>query len=75
MDPHAHERRVVTLLVRINLENNGIQDFYVFARVDTKRRFRLTVKDARLRLRIRLRSLLSLQEAVERSEHKGATGL
>jgi hypothetical protein len=75
VDPHPNERRFVTLLVRLNLENNAVHDFHVFARVDTKRRFRLTAKDARLRLGIRLRSLLSLQEAVERSVHKGATGL
>jgi hypothetical protein len=56
--------------VRLNEDNSGVLDFHVFRRVDAKQRFRLTLRDTRLRLGIQLRALLSLPEAVERSAHK-----
>jgi DNA invertase Pin-like site-specific DNA recombinase len=65
VDPHLGERRFVTLLVRLNEDNSGFQDFYVFARINEKTRFRLTRKDPYLRSGVRLDKLSRLTEVIE----------
>ena len=70
VDPHLSERRFATLLVRLNEDNGGVLDFHVFAHIHAKRRFWLTLKDARLRLGVRLCSLASLPEVIERVARK-----
>ena len=75
VDPHFSERKFVTLLVRLNQDNSGVQDYHVFASINARNRFRLTLRDARLRLGIMLRTLSSLPEAVERAAHNSMTGL
>jgi len=75
VDPHLSERKFVTLLVRLNQDNSGVKDFHVFARINAKNRFRLTVGDPRLQLGIVLPTLSAFPEAVERAAHKCLTGL
>ncbi|MGA8144233.1 MAG: recombinase family protein, partial [Candidatus Acidiferrales bacterium] len=70
VDPHPGEGKFVTLLVRLNEENSGFQDFHVFTGTKAKRRFSLTRRDPRLRLGVRLRELSRLSEVVERSAQK-----
>jgi DNA invertase Pin-like site-specific DNA recombinase len=74
VDPHLSERKFVTLLVRLNQDNSGVKDFHVFARINAKNRFWLTLRDTRLQLGILLRTLSSLPEAVERATHNYPTG-
>jgi DNA invertase Pin-like site-specific DNA recombinase len=74
VDPHLGERRFVTLLIRLNEDNSGFQDFYVFARINEKTRFRLTRTDPYLRLGVRLDSLSRLPEAVRRLARKKVSG-
>jgi hypothetical protein len=75
VDPHLSERKFVTLLVRLNQDNSGVKDFHVFARINAKNRFRLTLRDARLQLGIMLPSLSAFPEAVERAAHNRLRGL
>jgi DNA invertase Pin-like site-specific DNA recombinase len=75
VDPHLSERKFVTLLVRLNQDNSGVKDFHVFARINAKNRFRLTVRDPRLQLGIVLPTLSAFPEAVERAAHNYLTGL
>ena len=75
VDPHLSERKFVTLLVRLNQDNSGVKDFHVFARINAKNRFRLTVGDPRLQLGIVLPTLSAFPEAVERAAHNCLTGL
>jgi hypothetical protein len=73
VDPHLGERRFVTLLIRLNEDNSGFQDFYVFARINEKTRFRLTRTDPYLRLGVRLDNLSGLPEAVRRLARKSVS--
>jgi hypothetical protein len=73
VDPHLDERKFITLLARLNEDNSGFQDFYVFARINEKRRFRLTRTDPYLRLGVRLDKLSRLPEAVRRLARKQVT--
>ena len=75
VDPHLSERKFVTLLVRLNQDNSGVKDFHVFARINAKNRFRLTLRDPRLQLGIVLPTLSAFPEAVERAAHNYLTGL
>jgi DNA invertase Pin-like site-specific DNA recombinase len=75
VDPHLSERKFVTLLVRLNQDNSGVKDFHVFARINAKNRFRLTLKDTRFQSGILLPALSALPETVERVVHNYLTGL
>ena len=65
VDPHLSERKSITLLVRLNEDNNGFKDFHVFTRINEKTRFRLTRKDPYLRAGVRLDKLSRLTEVIE----------
>jgi DNA invertase Pin-like site-specific DNA recombinase len=75
VDPHPRERNFIALLVRLNHNNSAVHDFHVFARLEAKNRFWLTLEDERLRLGIRLCTLSLLPEAIERLARTRVTGL
>jgi hypothetical protein len=49
VDPVPRERRLVTLLARLDAQNTGFKDFHVFPNMDRRRRFELTLCDGWLR--------------------------
>jgi hypothetical protein len=58
VDPVSHERRFVTLLVRLDINNEAIQDFHVIPNINRMGRFTLKLKD----------------EGLDRGEHLGSLG-
>jgi len=71
VDPVPHERRLVTLLVRLDAQNASIQDFHVVPNIDRSSRFTLKLKDAWLDRGEHLLNLTELCEAVERIGVRG----
>ena len=45
IDPVQHERRLVTLLARLDEENRSILDLYIFPNIDRRRRFHVSLCD------------------------------
>lgn len=66
VDPVLQERRFVTLLVRLDPENELIQDFYVVPNINRHSRFTLKLKDAWLDRGEPLLDLTKLREVVKR---------
>ncbi len=66
VDPVSRERRFLTLLVRLDIHNRSIQDFYVIPNVNRSSRFTLKLKDAWLDRGQRLGSLEDFCDAVKR---------
>lgn len=67
VDPVLPERRFVTLLVRLDANNESIQDSYVMPSVERRHRFTLKLKDAWLDQGERLDSLANFCDAVKRA--------
>jgi DNA invertase Pin-like site-specific DNA recombinase len=67
IDPLPKERRFVTLLARLNLKNDAVQDLYIFPALGLKNRYFVSLKDAWLDGAERLSSLGQFCEAVERA--------
>ena len=72
VDPVPHERRFVTLLVRLDPENASIQDFYVVPNINRSSRFTLKLKDSWLDRGEHLVNLTELCEAVKRAGARAA---
>lgn len=66
VDPIPHERRFVTLLVRLDVQNVLIQDFYVVPSINRNSRFTLKSNDVWLERGEHLLKLSDLCEAVRR---------
>jgi DNA invertase Pin-like site-specific DNA recombinase len=45
VDPVLKERRFVTLLVRLDIENKSVQDFYMLPKIDRRTRFTVRIND------------------------------
>jgi|SRR5581483_11423482 len=45
VDPVAPERKLVTLLARLNHQNDAVMDYHILPNVDRRKRFTLTFKD------------------------------
>ena len=46
VDPVPAERRFVTLLVRLDIQNISVQDYYLVPKIDYTRRFTLKLQDS-----------------------------
>jgi DNA invertase Pin-like site-specific DNA recombinase len=66
VDPVSHEGRLVTLLVRLDIHNKTIQDFYVIPNVDRSNRFTVKLEDAWLDRGERLAGLEDFCDVVKR---------
>jgi stress-induced morphogen len=66
VDPVQHERRLVTLLARLNVNKDAFQDFHILPNVDRRERFSITLKDAWLNRGERLVNLSMLRETIDR---------
>jgi DNA invertase Pin-like site-specific DNA recombinase len=66
IDPVRHERKLVTLLARLDANNDSIYDFHILPSMDKRRRFRISANDEWLCRGKRLRSLSQLCAAVQR---------
>ena len=64
IDPPPKERHLITLVARLNEENAGFMDFYVFPRIEKRTRRRLLLNDPWLKSGIRVTSLSRIREAV-----------
>ena len=64
IDPNQHERRCVTLLARLDEENQAILDLFVFPKIDRRRRFDIRRDDPWLSHGVQLRDLSALCKAV-----------
>jgi len=73
VDPHPQERKLVTLLARLNEDNSSFLDFHVLPWIDRRTRFRICLKDPCLTPGKRLRDLSLLCE-VAAEVNKGASG-
>lgn len=69
VEPHLHERRLVTLLARLNENNSAFLDYHVLPGVEGRTRFRLHLKDPWLKKGKRLQDLAELRRAVEQMAH------
>ena len=67
IDPLPKERRFVTLLARLNLENDAVQDLHIFPALGLRDRYFISLKDPWLKGAERLSSLDLFCEAVERA--------
>jgi hypothetical protein len=65
VDPVAHERRHVTLLALLDVNNSLVQEMYVLSRMDRQRRFHVTTDDDWLKRGELLKCLSQLREAVK----------
>ena len=66
IDPTSHERKLVTLLARLDEENRTILDLFVFPKIDRRRRFDTRRDDPWLTHGVRLRNLSALRMVVAR---------
>jgi DNA invertase Pin-like site-specific DNA recombinase len=64
-DPPRRERRIVTLLARLNQDGNGFHDFHVLPNIDRKKRFKIRFDDEYLKRGRRLRQLSDLLHVVD----------
>ena len=65
IDPVAHERQYLTLILFLNRNNTSIEKMCVFPYLDRKRRFHVTEEDVWLKRGKRLRSLSRFLEEIE----------
>ena len=65
VEPHPCERRLVTLLARLNENNSAFLDYHVLPRMEGRTRFRLRLKDPWLKQGKRLDDLSELRRVVE----------
>jgi hypothetical protein len=66
IDPVRREKRLITLLARLDTENRRIQDYHLLPNVNRSRRFTIKLKDQWLQRGMRLAELQHLFNAVER---------
>ena len=66
VDPTSHERKLVTLLARLDEQNRAILDLFVFPKIDRRRRFDIRRDDSWLRHGVRLHNISALCKVVSR---------
>ncbi|MGB8789446.1 MAG: recombinase family protein [Candidatus Acidiferrales bacterium] len=64
VDPNAHERKLVTLVARLDEENRSVLDLFVFPKIDRRRRFSIRRDDPWLSDALRLQDLTALCKVV-----------
>jgi hypothetical protein len=72
VDPVQRERRLVTLLARLDRQNSYFKDFHLFPNMDRHNRFDLTLRDSWLRRGKRLAGLSHFCDAVTGIRHSVA---
>jgi DNA invertase Pin-like site-specific DNA recombinase len=65
VDPHPQERNFITLMARLNENNDDILDYYVFPRIESRKRIRLKLKDPRLNQGRKIHDLSELRKIME----------
>jgi DNA invertase Pin-like site-specific DNA recombinase len=70
VNPVAHERQHITLLVLLNVTNNTFEEMYVFPFMDRERRFHITSDNVWLKRGEQLRDVDGFTEAVETIRQK-----
>ena len=65
VDPVAHERRYVTLLALLDINNGAVQEMYIRADMDRQKRFHVTTDDVWLKRGKHLKFLSQFREAVK----------
>jgi DNA invertase Pin-like site-specific DNA recombinase len=65
VNPVAHERQHITLLVLLNLSNNAFEEMYLFPFMDREKRFHVTADNVWLKRGKPVRDVGDFQEAVE----------
>ena len=75
VEAHPHERRLVTLLARLNENNSAFLDYHVLPRVEGRTRFRLRLQDPWLKQGKRLHDLSELRRAVEQIAHRSHSSI
>ena len=65
VNPIPRERRHVTLVALLNVDNDACQEVYVFPRMDRKKRFHINTGNVWLKGGKRLSSLEDFREAVK----------
>lgn len=65
IDPIWHERRFVTLVVRLDEANSSFLDFYIVPNVDRSRRFHVSLADSWMNRGQQLADLRDFCEVVE----------
>jgi DNA invertase Pin-like site-specific DNA recombinase len=67
IDPLPKETRFVTLLARLNLKNDAVQDLHIFPALGLQNRYFVSLKDAWLKGAERLSDLTQFCEAAQRA--------
>ena len=67
IDPVSHERNLVTLVARLNVNNESFKDFFILPSVDKQARFGISLRDSWLERGERLSSLTQFCELVRRA--------
>jgi DNA invertase Pin-like site-specific DNA recombinase len=69
IDPNSHERKHITLLVRLNERNDAILDLYVFPQIDARGRFHIRRDDTWLNCGVRVSGLSTFCSAVAAAQN------
>jgi DNA invertase Pin-like site-specific DNA recombinase len=64
-DPPRRERRIVTLLARLNRDGNGFHDFHILPKIDRTKRFKIRFNDECLKRGQPLQELADLLRVVD----------
>ena len=71
IDPVPREGKLITLLARLNMDNDALLDFHLLPWMDRKKRFLISQRDPWLARAERLPDLAAFREAVLRARAKG----
>ncbi len=72
VDPVKHERRCVTLLVRLNESNDSFLDFHIFHEIERQKRFRILRDDSWLNRALPVGDLSEFSKLVTEARAAGA---
>ena len=73
VDPVEHERRLVTLLARLDVNNQAFLDFYLMPGINRRTRLRISSKDPWLKRGMPLRDLSQLCKLISRTPFAGSS--
>jgi hypothetical protein len=74
IDPVPQEKRLVTLLARLDTSNDHVHDYHVLPNVNRPRRFTIKYKDEWLQRGLRIAKLQQLFDAVATVRERTAHG-
>ena len=75
IDPNLYERKHITLLARLNEQNDSFLDLYVFRQIEARRRIHIRRNDPRLNSGVRVSDLSAFCSAVAKVQEMRRGGI